>query len=160
MNAFDMYLHTILTQGDYEARKDGSATVEAHHLLLAVAGYEGTPEQRVLAEAGLDQEGVRAALDREFDRSLAVAGVSRAAFDLPRPSVDSTRHPGMGASAKLALERGFASAPRKKDLRPPHVLLGILQSEVGTVPRALELAGVDRAELTGRVRELLVGQDG
>jgi D-alanyl-D-alanine carboxypeptidase len=61
----------------------------------------------------------------------------------------------MGTSAKLALERGFAGAARKKDLRPAHVLLGVLAAEVGTVPRALALAGFDRADLIARARRAL-----
>ena len=60
---------------------------------------------------------------------------------------------------KLALERGFASVTRKKDLRPAHLLLGILRAEVGTVPRALALAGVDQAALTARVQDGLGGED-
>jgi hypothetical protein len=35
------------------------------------------------------------------------------------------------------------------------VLLGILQADVGTVPRALALAGFDRAALIARVRQSL-----
>ena len=46
----------------------------------------------------------------------------------------------MGASVKLAMERGLGSVARKQDLRPPHLLLGIVQASVGTVPRALDLA--------------------
>ncbi|MEZ0070793.1 hypothetical protein [Planotetraspora sp. GP83] len=83
--------------------------------------------------------------------------MSHAAFDLPRPTYAPDRQVGVGASAKLALERGFASVTRKKDLRPAHVLLGILQAQVGTVPRALVLAGVDQADLTARVRRTLIG---
>ena len=43
----------------------------------------------------------------------------------------------------------YAKAPRKNDVRPGHVLLGVLLADVGTVPRALALAGVD----PGRVGE-------
>ncbi|MDH6709032.1 hypothetical protein P3T27_005778 [Kitasatospora sp. MAA19] len=60
----------------------------------------------------------------------------------------------MGASAGLALERSFATA-RTTDLRSAHVLLGIRQAQVGTVPRALALAGIDQAELADRVRQML-----
>jgi D-alanyl-D-alanine carboxypeptidase len=61
----------------------------------------------------------------------------------------------MGTSAKLALERSVAGASRTRDLRPAHLLLGILSAQVGTVPRALALAGVDREGLASRVRRLL-----
>ncbi|WP_440072935.1 Clp protease N-terminal domain-containing protein [Streptosporangium sp. OZ121] len=151
MNTFDRYLHTVLTEGAVEAQRHGSATVEAHHLLLAVAAQAGTAPQRVLASVGLDHQAVLAALDREFEHSLSTVGVSPASFDLPAPSTVLKRPPTMGATGRLALERSFASVSRKKDLRPAHVLLGILRAEVGTVPRALALAGVDRADLLGRV---------
>ena len=55
------------------------------------------------------------------------------------------------------LERGSASGPRTRDQWPAHLLLGILRAEVGTVPRALALAGIDRAGLAERVRQALAG---
>ncbi|WP_344844962.1 Clp protease N-terminal domain-containing protein [Nonomuraea dietziae] len=111
MNMFDTYLHTIITEGAVEAQRHGSPTVEAQHLLLAVAAQEGTAPQRLLASAGLDHQAVLAALDREFDHSLSAVGVSRASFGLSRSSTPVNRPPTMGATAKLALERGFAAGP-------------------------------------------------
>ncbi|MFI9401759.1 Clp protease N-terminal domain-containing protein [Nocardia sp. NPDC052316] len=155
LTAFDEYLHTVLTEGSSEAQRDGSATVEAQHLLLAIAAQEGTAPQRVLAAAGLDHQAIRAALRREFEHSLSAAGVSLAGVDVPRTPGYGKGSPNVGASTKLALERGFGSVPRKRDLRPAHVLLGILRAEVGTVPRALALAGVDRTELQAQVQHIL-----
>jgi D-alanyl-D-alanine carboxypeptidase len=154
MAAIDKYLHAIIVRAQHEAREDGSATVEAPHLLLAVAGEPEPTTREVLDSAGLDQQAIRAALKREFEHSLSAVGVSSASYELPLPSRLPT-HPAMGTSAKLALERGFASVPRKKDLRPAHVLLGILSAQVGTVPRALALVGIDRDDLTARVRRTL-----
>jgi ATP-dependent Clp protease ATP-binding subunit ClpA len=154
MVTFGTYLQRIMGPAQEEARRDGSATVEAQHLLLAIASGPDAAPRRVLAAAGLDHQAVRDALDREFERSLAAAGVSAAAFDLPRAS-NSLKKPGHGASVGLAIERGFTAAGHKKDLRPAHLLLGILQAEVGTVPRALALAGVDRTELAERTRQAL-----
>ena len=153
MTAFDDYLHTITVRAEQEARDDGSATIEAQHLLLAIAGEREAGTRDVLASAGLDHRAVRDALDREFEHSLSVVGVSPAAFDLPRPSGDLGQ-PKLGASAKLVFERGIASVASKKDLRPSHLLLGVLLAEVGTVPRALAMAGVDQADLRARVRAL------
>ncbi|SHG81080.1 Clp protease N-terminal domain-containing protein [Streptoalloteichus hindustanus] len=150
VSTYDQYLRRVVVRGEREARDDGSATVEAHHLLLAVAEDPEVSTREVLASVGLDRRAVRAALDREFEHSLNAAGVSLRSFALPRPSGDVGR-PKLGASAKLALERGVAAAGRKKDLRPAHVLLGILQAEVGTVPRALALADIDRIDLRVRV---------
>jgi D-alanyl-D-alanine carboxypeptidase len=154
LNRFDMYLHAIIMRAQHEARADGSATVEAQHMLLAIAGEPEPTTRQVLASVSLDQDAVRRALAREFEHSLSVVGVSNAAYDLPRPNRLPTQ-PAMGTSAKLALERGFASVSRKKDLRPAHVLLGVLSAQVGTVPRALALAGVDQEDLTARVRQVL-----
>ncbi|MFC9436288.1 Clp protease N-terminal domain-containing protein [Nocardia sp. NPDC057030] len=155
MTSFDEYLHTVITEGSSEAQRDGSPTVEAQHLLLAIAAQPGTAPQRVLASVGLDQQALRDALHREFEHSLSAAGVSLAELNVPRAQGFHKGSPKVGASMKLALERGLDSVPRKRDLRPAHVLLGILRAEIGTVPRALALAGVDRTDLQTRVRHTL-----
>jgi D-alanyl-D-alanine carboxypeptidase len=154
MTTFGKYLHAVLEQGREEARQDGSAAVEAEHLLLGVAAGPRAVPREVLAAAGLDHRVIRDALDREFEHSLNAAGASATAFDLPRPSANPDRPSRLAASARLAIERGATSAP-KKDLQPAHLLLGILQADVGTVPRALALAGIDRAGLAERARRAL-----
>jgi D-alanyl-D-alanine carboxypeptidase len=155
--AIDKYLQAIIVRAQHEAREDGSATIEGRHLLLAVAVEPEPFIREVLDSAGLDQRAIRAALKREFKHSLRAVGVSETAYAVSPPSRLPT-HPEMGTSAKLALERGFASAARKKDLRPAHVLLGLLAAQVGTVPRALALVGVDRDDLTARVRRKLTSE--
>ncbi|MGI5283743.1 Clp protease N-terminal domain-containing protein [Nonomuraea polychroma] len=154
MSAIDHYIQAIILQGGAEALEDGSAAIEAHHLLLAIAVHEGTAAHRVLVAAGLGRQVIKEALDREFEHSLNAVGVSLASYDLPKPSRDP-KPPKIGASARLALERGFAAATGKKDLRPAHLLLGVLDTEIGTVPRALALAGADRVGLMARARETL-----
>jgi ATP-dependent Clp protease ATP-binding subunit ClpA len=154
MTTFDTYLHAIIVRAEHEARDDGSATIEAQHLLLAIAGEREAGTHEILASVGVDYRAIRDALDREFEHSLSTVGVSRAAFDFPPPT-GSSAQPKMGASAKLVLERGFASVARKKDLRPMHLLLGVLRAEVGTVPRALAMAGIDQVDLRARVLQAL-----
>jgi D-alanyl-D-alanine carboxypeptidase len=151
MTPFDAYLHAVLMRAMHEAREDGSKTVEAQHLLLAIAGEGESTTREILASAGLDLQAVRDALDREFEHSLSAVGVSSRTYDLPAPSKGPT-NPKIGASAKLAMDRAFSSVPRKKDLRPAHMLLGLLRAEVGTVPRALALAGADRTDLLTRAQ--------
>ncbi len=153
MSTFGRYLHTIIDRGVDEARMDGSSTFEAHHLLLAIAAGTEDEAGEVLASVGLDRQAIRDALDKEFERSLNAVGVSLPAFELPRRTLAG--RPGPGTSARLAFERGFGSAPRRRDLRPAHLLLGILQAPVGTVPRALALAGVGQADLRTRVHQTL-----
>jgi ATP-dependent Clp protease ATP-binding subunit ClpA len=152
MSSFDHYLNRILVAAGAEARAEGSTVIEAHHLLLAIA-EDGSP---VLASAGLDHTAVRGALDREFARSLAAAGVC-VDGGLPPATPLAEGSPRLGATAKAALERGFAAAYRKRDCGPAHVLLGVLLSPVGTVPRALELAGADRDGLAEDVRREIAG---
>jgi D-alanyl-D-alanine carboxypeptidase len=154
VSAIDHYINAIMEQGAAEAREDGSAATEAHHLLLAIAAHEGTAAHRVLTAAGLGRQAIRDTLDREFEHSLSTVGVTLASFDLPKPSA-APKPPKFGASVRLALERGFAAATGKKDLRPAHLLIGVLDTDIGTVPRALALAGVDRVDLMARARETL-----
>jgi ATP-dependent Clp protease ATP-binding subunit ClpA len=150
MSAFDKYLETILDRAGNEARLDGSTTVEAQHLLLAVAADHHSAAGQFLASAGLDRDTIRGALDREFQHSLGAVGVAGLAFGLQSASPDPRRTPHPGSSVRLALERGVASGGRH--MNSTHLLLGILMADVGTIPRALALAGVDRADLTARAR--------
>ena len=92
-----------------------------------------------------DDEGLRAALAGETTRSLAAVGVSVA----PLRFSPFVKTPRFGNSAKLVLERSLkvALARRDKHIGTEHLVLAALQPTVGTVPRALEQAGVDRAAL-------------
>ena len=155
------YLKGILERGRAEARQSGSSAVEAEHLLLAIAAHPGTSAHRVLAAAQLDRDALRAALDREFAASLRVAGVDLSDFDLPVATADPERAVDLGTSAKLVLERAVRTAGRGPGrIRPAHLLLGVLDAEVGTVPRALALAGTDREQLIERTRAALAAEDG
>jgi ATP-dependent Clp protease ATP-binding subunit ClpA len=153
MTDIDSYLHTTILLATQEARQDRSTTIEAHHLLLAIAADTEPTTTELLGSVGLDRDAIRAALDREFTHALGAAGVTLAPFGLAPESTVDRRQPRLGASAKLAMERGFASAPRKRDCRPIHLLLGILLAHNGTVPRALALAGVDRAALVAEAQQ-------
>jgi ATP-dependent Clp protease ATP-binding subunit ClpA len=152
VSTFDKFLAEVVARAGREAQGDGSSAVEAHHLLLAIAASDEPGTRELLASAGLDETAIRAALDREFAHSLSAAGVSVDRANLPRPSHVRDDAPPLGSSIKLAIERAVGSAGRKQGLQPMHLLLGIVQAPVGTVPRALALAGVDRAALIERIR--------
>jgi ATP-dependent Clp protease ATP-binding subunit ClpA len=141
------------------ARERGSRTVEAEHLMLALTEQRAGVAPACLTDAGLDREGILHALDKEAARSLAAAGVTRDAFDLPPPR-PSPSTPRWGASAKLALERTAKAALARgdRDIEGQHVLLGILAAERGTVPRALAAAGVDRVRLIASVEEAMAAE--
>ncbi|MFG1605284.1 Clp protease N-terminal domain-containing protein [Actinoplanes sp. NPDC049265] len=145
---FKTWFAGVMDRAVDEARHDRSATVEAQHLLLAVLPFPDLPLP------GLDHDAFRAALDREFEHSLSTVGVSATAFDVASASPDPDRKLHPGASVQLALDRAMRAAGRSAP-RPGHLLIGILSAEAGTVPRALDQAGVDRAALLAQVRESL-----
>ena len=156
LNRFDRDARGVAQRSRDAARERGSRTVEAEHVLLALAETSGGVARECLAPAGLDSEGILAALDEEEARSLAAAGVARAEFELP-PRRPSPSTPRWGTSAKLALQRTLQAAVARGDraIGAGHMLLGVLAAERGTVPRALAIAGVDRAELVRRVEEAM-----
>jgi ATP-dependent Clp protease ATP-binding subunit ClpA len=139
---------TVVVAARGEAEALGSPTVEAEHLLLALA-RRGEP---ALARAGLDHDAVVAALEAETAHSLSVAGVTWSAPP-GRAATAMATAPRFAASAKLALERSLPAALERGEnrLTSKHVLLGVLRADVGTVPRALALAGIDRRALAAAV---------
>jgi D-alanyl-D-alanine carboxypeptidase len=153
MTPFDRFLRMVLEQAGREAQRDHAATTEAQHVLLAMASESETEARELLESVGLDRSAVRAALDLEFRHTLSAAGISVEALELQRAESTSSSPPALGTSVQHALERGLGALRRAP--RPAHLLLGILQAEVGTVPRALALAGFDRTVLIARVRETL-----
>src|SRR4051812_46384901 len=69
-------LRPVIVRSVAEAQQRNAAQVEAEHLLLALSRV-GSPQVRTaLADAGLDPEGVEAALAGERAVSLGVAGVT------------------------------------------------------------------------------------
>ena len=155
MAAFDRYLRTILERAGHHAREEGATTIEAQHLLLAMAS--DSVLGHVLEELGLDQRAIRAALALELEHATRAAGMSFEAFEQKRPKAvqGPAAHP--GTSVQHALERGLGGV--RTAPRPAHVLLGILSAELGTVPRALALARIDRADLIARVRQVLAADE-
>jgi ATP-dependent Clp protease ATP-binding subunit ClpA len=142
-----------------EAQRRGLDVAEAEHLLLALAAESLNPAGRLLAEVGLDHAGVTAALRTERERSLQVAGVDPAAA----VGITATRLPPprarWGASIREAFKRGSEEARSsgrrdRRGWRQTDLLIGLLKLEIGTVPRALAYAGIDREALAARARQI------
>ena len=148
---------TVIRRAADEARRAGSRTIEAEHVLLALADPEGLEAHEVLAAAGLDQEAIRAALRREVQRSLAAAGVVAPAGGPPHSSRTEGGRLRIGASTKAALHRAMLAAKPARQLTAGHMLIGVLGADAGTVPRALGLAGVDPRDLADRARRSVAG---
>ena len=130
-----------------EAQKRNAPLVEAEHLLLALS-LADAPAVRVLEQAGLDHAGVEAALRAERDAALRAAGVDPVAPERLAASPRAAR-PRWGTSARDALVRAHrvASAHRRSRMTHADLLAALAELELGTVPRALELAGVDRTAM-------------
>ncbi|WP_405061990.1 Clp protease [Kribbella sp. NBC_01505] len=138
------------------ARRDGSRTVEAEHVLLALSRTE-TAAARMLAEAGLTEDTIRAALDREWEQGLAVAGIAIRIGVLPVATPDPDRSPKVGESAIQLLRRALDAPPKRSvgRITPMRLLAGILDSERGRVARALRASGIDRRALHAQVLEVI-----
>jgi ATP-dependent Clp protease ATP-binding subunit ClpA len=141
-------LAEVLLQGRRIACGEGSRTLEAEHLLLALAGSPGSRPGQVLDEAGLNADRVRELLRRERQASLAYAGVESS--DVPPPALEPGFTPRWGTSAKEAVVRGKAASAGRRGTASD-LLVGLLRAEAGTVPRALALAGIDREAIIGRL---------
>jgi ATP-dependent Clp protease ATP-binding subunit ClpA len=135
----------VLAASQEEAQTRGTGTVEAEHLLLALSAH---PSLQHL----LDHDLIEQALIQEEDRSLASVGVFAGDFEDPTVSA-APRRTRLATSAKLALQRALTTAQRRHDRRieTHHLLLGVLAADHGRVPRALQIAGIDVAELRTRI---------
>lgn len=134
----------IVVRSIAEAQARRSPVVEAEHLLLALSRDGSAPVRSALASAGLDHDGLEAALDAERAASLRVAGITPLPAErlLAAPSL---ARPRWGASTREALTRAhrIAGAHHRQRMDDVHLLAALLGLELGTVPRALALAGID-----------------
>lgn len=130
-----------------EAARRGSSTVEAEHLVLALLDNPASETSTFLLPAGLSHSSFDAALDAERSHSLAVAGIA-----MPWPITPTTPRKGRGswgASLRETLNQMRRHGPRdrRSDSLELELLRCILAAELGTMPRTLALAGVDRTSL-------------
>ena len=153
-DALDITLKEVIIRSIDEAIRRGAPAVEAEHLLLAISAGNDVAG-RTLAEFGLDHGGVDAALRGERERSLRAAGIEPVAEERLRATRNS--RPIWGATVREALRRADFRAHRSRGraererLAITDALVGILRAELGTVPRALTYAGVDRQALIARL---------
>jgi ATP-dependent Clp protease ATP-binding subunit ClpA len=141
-------LRAIVIRSVTEAQQRGASLVEAEHMLLALSLEKGTPAAAALEASGLDHAGIEAALRTERDASLRVAGVEPIAEERLRAAPRVTR-PRWGTSARDVLVRAHkgAAATQRSRTAETDLLAAILGLDLGTVPRALDLASIDRAAI-------------
>jgi ATP-dependent Clp protease ATP-binding subunit ClpA len=138
-----------------EAKRDGAEFIEAEHMLLALAANPNGDAAKLLKEFGLDHERLAAALHEERRQTLAFVGM-KATDTKASEATELDIPPSMGTSAKVAFRRALIGSRhdrRRARLRGIDLLAGILEAEFGTVPRALAIAGIDRAALLARARQ-------
>ena len=141
-------------QVQIEAKRDGAKVIEAEHMLLALAANPDGDAGRLLKESGLDHERLAAALHEERRRTLAFAGM-KAPDEKLAEATELDHWLPIGTSAKAAIRRALIGSRHDRHrarLRDRHLLAGILEAELGTVSRALAIAGIDRTELISRAR--------
>lgn len=155
--ALPRQLHAIGQRAIAEATARRASAVGAEHVLLAITADPDAPAARALAAAGLDYPGLTTALHAERVRSLAVAEVEAIDEGL-LTSAPRTTKPGWGASVRdllraadkpAAKTAARAGVPGAVELE---LAIGILHAGLGTVPRALALAGLDRASIQQSLR--------
>jgi len=145
---------SVVLQFEVEAKRDGAKFIEAEHMLLALASDPDSDAARLLKESGLDHQRLASALEEEHRRTLSFAGIEAPDRKLAEATeLDSALS--FGTSAKAAIRRALIGSRhdrRRARLRSIDLLAGILQAELGTVPRALAIAGIDRAAVIARAR--------
>ena len=146
----------VVRQFAIEAKQDAAKFIEAEHMLLTLATNEESDACTLLNESGLTYRQIVCALRDERRRSLGFAGVE----PLDEKQTEATeleRSLTLGTSAKVALKRAMVASrdgrPHRPRIQGTDLLVGILQAELGTVPRTLAIAGVDRAVLIARARK-------
>jgi ATP-dependent Clp protease ATP-binding subunit ClpA len=157
MRRFGKDARTVVRRAETEARAEGSRTVDAEHLLLALTSPEAICSARVLSEAGLGHDELRDALDGQFRDALESVGVELEGESPPARHASAAKRLQIGQSGKLALQRALLVTAKRGDRRIDacHLLIGILSAEHGTVPRALAHAQIDRRQLIVSAEEAL-----
>jgi hypothetical protein len=143
-------LHAIGVAAAAEAVRRRARAVEAEHVLLAITAG-ASPVASTLSAAGLDHDTLDAALSTERARSLRGAGAEPVAPEL-LTSTPGTSKPGWGTSVRELIHNAERPATRACGALETELAAGILSLKVGTVPRALTIAGIDRAGLLAALR--------
>ncbi|WEO77152.1 Clp protease N-terminal domain-containing protein [Cryobacterium sp. SO2] len=147
-------MRELMNRAIDEATRNGSGAVEGEHVLLALLSEPRSPAARIAADGGLDHDGLLEALRAERVHSLKSAGIT--AIDASRlQSTPRTRQrPTWGASIRtLMTEARTANRGPRHRMTDQDMFVAILRTELGTVPRALDLAGIDRAALITRLSQ-------
>lgn len=142
-------IRQLMELSQQEAARRSASTVEAEHILLALAALPDSRGGAFLIANGLDRAALEEALVAERRHSLGSVGAPvYAEVDL---KAARRRHkPRWGASSRDAFDRGMRVSRGRENVSTLNLVVGALMAELGTVPRMLGLAGVDRHQILGR----------
>ncbi|GAB7052136.1 Clp protease N-terminal domain-containing protein [Catenuloplanes indicus] len=170
---FTAEARAVVVQAQAEARELGHTRIGTEHVLLALLGADAGEAGYVLRGAGLDRDDVRARIQALLDKPALgpedAAALRAIGIDLdavlarmdetfgmqpvePQPEpgrrwwqLPKGGHIPFSSHAKKTLELALreALALRSRELRPEHILLGLLREKQGLGARVLADAGLD-----------------
>lgn len=147
-------MRELMTRAIDAAARNGSGAVEAEHILLALLSEPRSAAARIAAEDGLDHDALLDALRAERVHSLRAAGITGVDASRLQSTPRSRQRPTWGASIRtLMTEARTANRGPRHRMTEQEMFIAILRTELGTVPRALDLAGIDRAALITRLSQ-------
>lgn len=140
----------VMMRAHRQAERLGDSTFEVQHIFLAIAEYPVGPAGAALAAHGLTEERLTDAVRQEFSDAIASLGEQA-----PQMMSSSNSNPKFGQSAKLALERAAheSAYQQAKKITVEHLLLGVLASEAGVIPRLLDRLNVSASEIKNSLFE-------
>lgn len=152
-------MNVLLPAAERLARDEGIDQPGAEHLLLAAVDLPDGVAATALREAGVEPDDLSAAVAAQHDEALRSVGIV-ADDNAISASLPSAPRPAGAYRAQGSLQTAFqhAVALAKADrtsVNSGHVLLATTEAEHGTVARALEHLGVDRALLRSAAHTLL-----
>lgn len=143
----------LLSEAERVARRMGEEQPAAEHLLIAASNLPDGSAARALAAVELDAERIERAVTDVHAEGLVSAGVAPAgaAHRAEARPLDGPPPTGPYRSSASAQELFQAAAAlargARQRFRGAHVVLASARIEEGTLARALERLGVDRAAL-------------
>jgi ATP-dependent Clp protease ATP-binding subunit ClpA len=171
----------VVVRAQAEARQLHHGFIGCEHLLLALAGDDGTAAAAALAAFGLDTDGLRRrvvdvigpgdqALDADALASLGIdlatvtdtveASFGRGALDAKRKRRSRQHCAGHipftpRAKKSLELSQRIAAGREEREITPGHLLLGVISQRDNAALRVLRAQGVQadalRQEVTRRM---------
>lgn len=145
-------IRTLLERAETIGREMGEEEPGAEHLLLAAVDLPDGSAARALARVGVDRDGLADAIVGTHADALVSAGIGRAEAARLSESTPLGSPPSGPYRSRPSAQEAFRAAgdlarSSKERLAGAHVVAAVADMEHGTLARALDRLGVDRAAL-------------